>query len=292
MTQLLCCGLGYSAAAVAGRLRAEGWRVTGTSRSREGAARLATQGFAGLVFDGQAPSAEVTAALATTTHALVTAPPDALGDPLLRLHGADLARAAHLGWIAYLSTVGVYGEHGGGWVDEATAPKPGSTRSRQRYLAETQWQELAAQTGRRLFVLRLAGIYGPGRNALETLRAGTARRIIKPGQVFNRIHVADIASACLTMMAPASAPGVYNVTDDEPAPPQDVIAFAAGLLGLPVPPDQPFDTAELTPMARSFYAENKRVANRKLGAALAVRLAFPTYREGLMALRTETGREV
>lgn len=284
MSHLFCFGLGYSAAALASRLTAEGWRISGTSRSPDGVARLRAAGHDGLAFAGDARSPDVARTIALASHVLVSAPPDIDGDPVLRHHAGDLATAPGLCWIGYLSTVGVYGDHGGGWVDEDTEPRPATTRSRLRLAAEDQWRDFAVRTGRHLFVLRLSGIYGPGRNALENLQDGTARRIIKPGQVFNRIHVADIGSACQAMMQPGAAPGTYNVTDDEPAPPQDVVAYAAGLLGVAVPPEQPYDDAVMTAMARSFYGENKRVSNRKLRQTLGVQLAYPTYREGLRAL--------
>lgn len=284
MTHLLCFGLGYSASMLAARLSAKGWRISGTSRTRAGAERLEALGFRGLVFDGTSAGAGIADELATATHVLVSVPPDASGDPVLRLHAADLARAPALSWIGYLSTVGVYGDHAGGWVDETTHPRPVNERSRLRLAAERHWLELGRSSGRPVAALRLSGIYGPGRNALESLLDGTARRIIKPGQVFNRIHVDDIATACEAALAPGAPSGIFNVTDDEPAPPQDVVAFAAQLLGMPVPPDQPIEQAILSPMARTFYGESKRVANRKLREVLGVRLSYPTYREGLRAL--------
>jgi nucleoside-diphosphate-sugar epimerase len=187
--------------------------------------------------------------------------------------------------IVYLSTIGVYGDSGGAWVDEESPPKPRSPRSAARLAAEEAWRRFGAESGKAIAVLRLAGIYGPGRNALVTLADGTARRIVKPGQVFNRIHVTDIAQAIDTCFAQRAA-GVFNLADDAPAPPQDVIAFAAELLGKAPPPEIPFDDARaaLSAMAQSFYAENRRVRNTKLKTALGVRLAYPTYREGLRAL--------
>ena len=211
-------------------------------------------------------------------------PPDAAGDPVLRHFGQEIARAPQLERIIYLSTIGVYGDHGGGWVDETTVPRPVNERSRERLAAEQAWQALAARTGKSLQILRLAGIYGPGHNALVALRNGTARRIVKPGQVFNRIHVEDIARAVAAARAAAGKSAVWNVSDDEPAPAEDVVAYAAGLLGIAPPPEIAFDAADLSPMARSFYGESKRVANAAMKARLGVELAFPTYREGLRQL--------
>jgi nucleoside-diphosphate-sugar epimerase len=237
-----------------------------------------------LLFDGSAASPALAACVAESDDLLISAPPGAAGDPVL----AGLADATARGRtrsIVYLSTIGVYGDRGGDWVDEDSDARPGSPRATARLGAEAAWRQLGADTGKRVAVLRLAGIYGPGRNALVTLAEGTARRIVKPGQVFNRIHAADIARAIDACFA-READGVFNVVDDEPAPPQDVIAFAATLLGVAPPPDVPFEQARSTmsAMARSFYADNRRVRNAKLKAALGVRLAYPTYREGLRAL--------
>ncbi len=279
MSTLLCIGLGYSATVLAARVAAEGWRIIGTAKSPDGAARISALGYEALVFDGTAPSDALRPALASATHLLVSAPPDASGDPLLRHHAGDLPRT--IAWVGYLSTVGVYGDHGGAWVDETTVPKPVSNRSRWRLDAEQAWFDLAARTGIQTEIFRLAGIYGPGRGPLESARKGTARAIVKPGQVFNRIHVEDIANVLAAAIARPAGHTIYNVTDDEPAPPQDVLAQAARLLGLPAPPSVDFATADLTPMARSFYSECKRVSNARMKQALGVTLAFPTYRDGL-----------
>lgn len=289
MNHLVCLGLGYSARAAALRLKdRDGWRMTGTSRSEAGARRIGELGLQSVIYDGSAPSDALSAALETATHLLVSAAPDDGGDPLLRHHRADLVAAGHLRWIGYLSTIGVYGDQNGGWVDETTAVAPTSKRSRLRVGAEDDWADLATSRGDlRLQIFRLAGIYGPGRSAIGKVQAGTARRIIKPGQVFNRIHVADIAEVVLAGMDDPHVTDpveIFNVTDDEPAPPQDVIAFAAELLELPVPPAVPFDEADLSPMARSFYADLKRVSNARLKDRLGLRLTYPTYREGLRAI--------
>jgi len=193
-----------------------------------------------------------------------------------------LERMPKLAWIGYLSTVGVYGDHGGGWVDETTPLKPVSQRSVERVAAEGAWEAIAASRGVPLAILRLSGIYGPGRNAFVNLAEGKARRLVKPGQVFNRIHVEDIAGS-LQLLADDAIGGIFNVTDDEPAPPQDVVEFAAKLAAVPVPPEIDFDTATLSPMARSFYGENKRVSNARMKRT-GYTFSYPTYREALAAL--------
>ncbi|WP_306228811.1 SDR family oxidoreductase [Mangrovibrevibacter kandeliae] len=223
--------------------------------------------------------------MAVTTHLLISIAPGEAGDPVLATQRSRvLDQMPALRWIGYLSTVGVYGDHGGAWVDETGPLRPVSKRSVQRVEAEAGWQALADARDVPLAILRLSGIYGPGRSAIENLRAGTARRLVKPGQVFNRIHVADIAGALRLLSAQARG-GVFNVTDDEPAPPQDVVAYAAGLLGIDPPAEIAFDTADLTPMARSFYGENKRVRNERLKSA-GYEFLFPTYREGLKNVLT------
>jgi nucleoside-diphosphate-sugar epimerase len=292
MNHLLCFGFGFSARALARRLAGlatGGWRITGTSTSAEGVERIRAAGFEAALFDGSAPSPEAAAALATATHVLVSAPPGEAaegdgGDPVLRRHRGDLVQAARLQWIGYLSTIGVYGNHDGAWVDESTPVTPGSVRSRRRVAAEDAWLEVASENLALVRIFRLAGIYGPGRSAVDNLRDGSARRIIKPGQVFNRIHVDDIALVVHAEMEGRARHAIYNVTDNEPAPPQDVVAFAAGLLGLPVPPDIPFAEANLSPMGVSFYGENKRVSNALIRSALGVTLAYPTYREGMAGI--------
>ncbi len=242
-----------------------------------------------LPFDGAAENVDprVAAAIMEADALLVSAGPDENGDPVLRRLGREIAAAAKLKKIVYLSTIGVYGDHDGEWIDETAQPKPSNLRSRQRLAAEAEWLSLARASGKEVYVLRLSGIYGPGRNVLVKLREGTAKRLIKPGQVFNRIHVEDIAQAidaCFRGRAPG---GVYNVTDDEPAPPQDVVTFAAELVGMQPPPETKFEETPLTPMQRSFYGENKRVSNRRMKALLDLDLVFPTYREGVGALIDE-----
>lgn len=285
MTTLLAIGLGYSASAVAADLSAQGWRVIGTARSEDGLRAIEAKGFQAIAFDGGAPSPALAAAIGEATHLLLSAPPGADGDPVLVHHAQDLAAAPKLAWIGYLSTIGVYGDYQGAWVDEASEARPISDRSRWRLEAELAWQDFADARGVPVQTFRLAGIYGPGRNALERLLAGQERRIDKPGQVFNRIHLADIAATVdAGIRAGTNATGIFNVTDDEPAPPQDIVAYAAELLGRAPPPLIPFAEADLTPMARSFYAESKRARNDRIKRALGVTLAYPTYREGLRAI--------
>jgi dTDP-4-dehydrorhamnose reductase len=261
------------------------WRIIGTGRGAESLEAILALGYEGLPFAGDTPSVELARAIGEATHLLVSAAPDEAGDPLLKQHRADLEAAPKLQWIGYLSTIGVYGDTGGAWVDETATPQPVSQRSKWRLAAEQDWQDFAARHGVPLQIFRLAGIYGPGRNALERMRAGQERTIYKPGQVFNRIHVEDIATTVLAGIdAGARATGVFNVTDDEPAAPQDVAAFCAELLGIEPPPVVPFEEADLTPMARSFYEETKRVRTERITQELGVWLAYPTYREGLGAL--------
>jgi len=284
MNALFCFGLGYSACALARRLTREGWAVRGTSTTAEGVSRIAAAGYEALQFDGAAPGAGVAGALLASTHVLVSVPPDAAGDPVLRHHRSDLSRARSANWIGYLSTIGVYGDTGGAWVDEDTPARPSSERSQRRLEAEEAWLDLGQRTQKRVQIFRLGGIYGPGRSAFDSLRGGTARRIVKPGQVFNRVHVEDIASVLAAAIGGRGRHAVYNVTDDDPSPPQDVVARAAELLGEPPPPEVPFETAELSAMARTFYAENRRVRNERIKDDLGVRLSFPSYREGLQAI--------
>lgn len=274
MKTLLSLGHGYSAQALAHLLIPQGWQVIGTTRNAARAEAFRACGVEPLLLPGP-----LAPALARATHVLTSVAPDGAGDPILRDHSAELA-AARPEWVGYLSTTAVYGDHQGGWVDEETPLTPSTERGAARVRAEADWAAL----GLPLHIFRLAGIYGPGRGPFEKVRDGTARRIIKPGQVFSRIHVEDIAQVVAASMARPRPGAVYNVCDDEPAPPEDVIGHAAELLHLPVPPAIPYDQAEMTPMARSFYAESKRVRNDRIKDELGVRLRYPTYREGLAAL--------
>jgi nucleoside-diphosphate-sugar epimerase len=281
-SHLFCFGFGYSALALARRLIASGWVVTGTCRSAETAAVLREAGSFATLFDRDRPVD--LAVLDGVTHLLVSVPPDARGDPVLARHGEDIAALPGLSWLGYLSTTGVYGDRGGGWVDESAKLQPTGERGRRRCAAEAGWLALWRQHGVPIHLFRLAAIYGPGRSALDQVRAGTAQRIDKPGQIFSRIHVEDIASVLEASMARPNPGTAYNVCDDDPAPPQDVVAFACALLGVEPPPLVPFGEAGLSPMARSFYDDNKRVANLRIKEELGVRLRYPDYTTGLRAL--------
>jgi nucleoside-diphosphate-sugar epimerase len=290
MSNLFVFGLGYSAGTAGALLQARGWQVAGTVRFASKIASLEKEGLSAFLFDNRS---SVEKALDTATHLLVSTPPSEAGDPVLNAYVQALGVAPALRWVGYLSTIGVYGDYQGGWVDEYTPAAPATGRGAERIKAENAWSALASARGLSLDILRLSGIYGPGRSPLDRIRDGEARRIIKPGQVFNRIHVEDIArvvAAAAQEERNKSAVRIFNVTDDEPAPPQDVILYAAELLDAPAPPEIPFDSAELTPMARSFYGDNKRVRNDKMKRELGVTLRYPTYREGLRALaRTSDG---
>ncbi|MGL4975713.1 MAG: SDR family oxidoreductase [Bosea sp. (in: a-proteobacteria)] len=284
--KLLIFGLGYSAARFATLHRTSFASITGTVRSSEKAALLGAAGYDVIIWPGGDTKA-LTNAIANATHILISTPPGEEGDPVLAALGADLAKHRNLRWIGYWSTIAVYGDAGGKWVDEATPCNPANARGQARLAAEQGWARIAEATGAALHLMRLPGIYGPGRSAIDSLRDGSAKRLIKPGQVFNRIHVDDIAGATLAAAkAWQRLPGrhVFNITDDEPAPPQDVVTYAAGLLGTTPPPEQDFATATLSPMARSFYGENKRVSNALTKAALGWQPRFASYREGLTSI--------
>jgi nucleoside-diphosphate-sugar epimerase len=288
MSTLLCFGLGYAAEHFIGLFGGGYAHIVGTVRGGERAAVLNAR-FAGrlrvFAFDGIHPTPEVKSAIGDAELALVSIPQSATGDPVLAAFGDTLAQARRLRSLVYLSTVGVYGDHAGAWVDEETQPRPGTARSNERWAAERAWQEFGARTGIAVAILRLAGIYGPDRNALTQIRRGEARRIVKPGQVFNRIHVDDIAQAVNAAFV-QRASGIFNVADDEPCPPGDPLAFAAQLMGRDPPPEVAFDVVapSLSPLALSFWQASRRVKNDKLKRRLGVKLLFPTYREGLRAL--------
>ncbi len=288
MSTLICFGLGYSAEHFIGMFGDGFDRIIGTVRGAERAAVL-TARFSGrlkaFAFDGTFATPEVERAIGEADVALISIPQTAKGDPVLAAFGEALAQASRLRSIVYLSTVGVYGDHGGAWVDEETPPQPDSERARERLAVEQAWQKFGRRSRAAVAILRLAGIYGPGRNALVQIARGDARRIVKPGQVFNRIHVGDIAQAIDAALARAAA-GVFNVADDEPSPPGDPLVFAAQLLGRDPPSEIPFEQAapSLSPMALSFWQECRRVRNDKLKRELGVTLNYPTYREGLRAL--------
>ena len=286
--RLFVFGLGYSALALAERLAAKGWRIAGTCRGADKRQALAARGIEAHLFDREHPLADARSILAGTTHLLASVPPDGQGpsgDPVLDIHGTDIvATGSRLAWVGYLSTTGVYGDRDGGWVDESSAPTPSGERGRRRLAAEQGWLGQWRDHGIPVHLFRLAGIYGPGRSALDAVRSGTAKRVIKAGQVFSRIHVADIATVLEASIARPHPGAAYNLCDDDPAPPAEVIEHACRLLGVEPPPAVPFEEAALSPMARSFYDDNKRVHNDRIKRELGVRLAYPSYRDGLKAL--------
>lgn len=276
-------GAGYSGKAIANALKPEAASLSGTTRSKDKFASLAAAGMTPFLFDGVHLNDELIAAMGNVTHLVQSVAPGKDGDPLLALLGGDLKKfLPNLTWVAYLSTVGVYGDHHGAWVDETTPCRPVSARSVERVAAEAAWTEAAQKANVPLSILRLSGIYGPGRNAFMNFEKGTARRLVKKDQVFNRIRVEDIGAA-LAFLARKNQRGIFNVTDDEPCPPQDVVSFAATLMGVEPPPEQAFETADLTPMARSFYGENKRVSNARI-RDLGFDFRFPEYRLSLKQL--------
>lgn len=275
---LLSFGHGYSARALSRILLAQDWRVIGTTRNEDKAVGMMNDGIEPRIW----PGADMAPALNGATHLLISAAPDDAGDPVLAaLHDEIAARAGQFEWVGYLSTTGVYGDHGGDWVDETTPLTPSTKRGIARVQAESAW---AAIPDLPLHIFRLAGIYGPGRGPFAKVRAGTARRIIKADQVFSRTHVADIARVLAASIRNPNPGAVYNVCDNDPAAPQDVIGYAADLLGLPLPPAEDFEKAEMSPMARSFYAESKKVRNDRIKNELGVELLYPDYRSGLKAL--------
>ncbi|MEP3944735.1 SDR family oxidoreductase [Ascidiaceihabitans sp.] len=275
---LLSFGHGYSARALTSLLQPQGWRIIATTRSAEKAQALAATGVEALIW----PGTDMTEAIQSADHILISAGPDGDGDPVLTQWRDVIAKhAAQLRWVGYLSTTGVYGDHGGDWVDENTPLQPSTRRGQYRKDAEEGWGAIPDLP---LHIFRLAGIYGPGRGPFAKVRNGTARRIIKKDQVFSRTHVEDIAQILAASIAQPNPGAAYNVCDNDPAPPQDVIGHAAELLGLPIPEAVPFETAEMSPMARSFYAENKKVRNDRIKDELGVVLKYPTFREGLAAL--------
>lgn len=279
MTQtLLSFGHGYSARALTKLLMPQGWRVIGTTRSADKARELEAEGVEALIWPGD----DMGAALEAADHILISAGPKDDSDPTLALLREQITKKAQsLRWVGYLSTTGVYGNYDGAWVDEATPLNPTTKRGQARQRAEAEWAAIADLP---LHIFRLAGIYGPGRGPFSKVLNGTARRIIKEGQVFSRIHVEDIAQILEASILRPNPGAAYNMCDDDPAPPQDVIAHAATLLGMPIPPAIAYEDAEFTPMARSFYAENKKVRNDRIKTELGIKLLYPTYREGLQGL--------
>ncbi|WP_194097735.1 SDR family oxidoreductase [Marivivens aquimaris] len=281
MPTLLSFGHGYSAQALTDILP-EDWRVIGTTRKAEKIETLKAQGVEPVIW----PGSDLTAALDDATHLLISAAPSEDGDPVLNELRDEIAkRRDQFAWVGYLSTTGVYGDHNGDWVDESADLTPATKRGQLRVMAETDWRSMDVP----LHIFRLAGIYGPGRGPFSKVRSGSARRIIKKEQVFSRTHVEDIAQVLLASINRPNPGTAYNVCDDDPAPPEDVIAYAAELLGMPIPPAEDFETAEMTPMARSFYAESKKVRNDRIKDELGVVLIYPDYRAGLDDLLKREG---
>ena len=281
--RLFCFGCGYSARVFARRFAAQGGSVAGTCRTEEKAAGLRAAGIEAFIFAGNEPLPE--SALQGITHLLISTPPGEAGDPALAAHQEILRKLVPgIEWAGYLSTTGVYGDRKGGWVSEDTPLDPAVARSDRRAAAEVAWSDFARASGLPLHIFRLAGIYGPGRNQLKGVMDGTAKRIVKEGQIFSRIHVEDIATVLEASMARPNPGAIYNVCDDEAAPAPEVVAYAAQLLGKEPPPEISFEEANLPPMAASFYMASRRVSNRRIHEELGVELAYPTYREGLKAL--------
>lgn len=272
---LFCFGFGYTAAHLAARLLPLGWKIAGTAREADKRTALKAQGIDAYPF----PLPDAATALSGVTHILSSVPPRDGHDPVLAAHGGTIAALPDLVWAGYLSTTGVYGDTGGAWVDEDSPLNPSSPSGKARAAAEAEWQALDLH----LHIFRLSGIYGPGRSAIDQLRAGTAKRIAKPGQLFNRIHVGDIAAALAASMAHPNPGAIYNLADDEPAASSDVVLEASRLLGVAPPPEIPLEQADLSAMGRAFYAESKRVRNDRIKRDLGLTLAYPTYREGLVA---------
>ena len=276
-------GAGYSARAFSRLMTGEAERIDGTTRNEQNFPTLEKAGIAPIIFDGETASPELIDRLAKSTHVVISISPRESGDPSLAIVEEALRRPDNtIRWIGYLSTVGVYGNHDGNWIDETTPCEPSSRRSLERVEAENAWNALSERHGTPVALLRLSGIYGPGRNAFINLERGTARRIIKEGQVFNRIHVEDIAGT-LRFLAGTNTGGAFNITDNEPAPPQDVVVYAAELMGVAPPPEVPFEEADMTPMARSFYGENKRVSNQRI-KDLGYDFIHPDYKAAFSAM--------
>jgi|AntRauTorcE11897_2_1112592.scaffolds.fasta_scaffold02503_4 nucleoside-diphosphate-sugar epimerase len=281
--KLLCFGYGYTAHLLAEALKPYDWDIIGTTTDPDKKKQLRTQGINSLVFDSDHALTDPYTTLADVTHILVSVPPSARGDVVCDLHGEDIAQMKNLEWIGYLSSTGVYGNRDGQWVDETAMPAPTSRRGTLRYMAEQEWRNLFDEYHLPIHFFRMSGIYGPGRSALDSIRAGNSRRIDKPGHAFNRIHVDDIVQTLIASMNKPNPGTIYNLADDHPAPSHEVIAYACTLLGLDVPPLIPFEQVDMAPMVRSFYADNKRVKNTRIKEELGVTLLYPDYQSGLSA---------
>ena len=273
--QIFCFGMGFSARVLGYSLSEKGWMVSGTTRNGVGDT---------VIFDSNKPLPDPYSTLSNASHILLSIPPNEEGDPVFNCHASELASLSKLKCLGYLTTTGVYGDRKGGWVDEATPVAPTHRRGERRVLAERNWLNWAKKNNLPMHIFRLSGIYGPGRNALEKIRLGTARRIVKPGHVFSRIHVDDIAVVIEASINRPNPGAIYNVCDDEMAPSQDVVAYAAELLDMEPPKEIPIEQAELSTMAASFYIDNKRVRNDRIKRELGVQLRYPNYRVGLRAL--------
>lgn len=282
--KLFCFGYGYTCDYLAHALMAQGgWSVGGTTRDPEKRSFLRARGVQAHLFDYERPLGDPYFILDGTTHLLISTPPGDMGDPTFAMHAADIMRIPTLKWVGYLSTIGVYGDRDGGIVDERSEIRPNSKRGTRRVRAEAEWLSLFRGYGLPVHIFRLAGIYGPGRSALDSVRAGVARRINKPGQVFNRIHVEDIVQVLLASMAKPHPGQAYNLADDDPVPSHEVIKYACEVLGLTPPPLIPYNEADMAPITRSFYADNKRVANNLIKGELGVHLKYPDFRAGIDA---------
>lgn len=286
-SKLFCFGYGYTADALARALKAEGnWQIAGTTRDPAKRDAMIDHGIDAEVFNFEHAVADPITLLSGTTHVLISTPPDDNGDPTFRLHGEDIARISSIKWVGYLSTTGVYGDRAGDWVDENSNVQPTTKRGARRARAEQQWQSLYLAYGLPLHTFRLAGIYGPGRSSLDSVRAGVARRINKPGQAFSRIHIDDIVQVLRASMDRPRPGAIYNVADDYPAPSHEVIAYTCELLDKEPPPLLDYASADLAPITMSFYSDNKRIRNDLMKDELGVRLRYPTFREGLLGIRT------
>lgn len=281
--KLFCFGYGYTASFLADRLKPFGWKIAGTTTDPEKKKFMKQAGISALLYDHNHTVNDPHETFRDVTHVLLSIPPAAEGDPVVDVHGLDLAKMPNIEWVGYLSTTAVYGNQDGNWVDENTTPEPTSRRGSLRLRAEQQWQFLHMHDGLPLHIFRLSGIYGPGRSAIDSVRAGTATRIDKPGHVFNRIHVADIAQALIASMNTPKPGAIYNLSDDLPSSSNDVVTLACGLVGIDPPPLVQFNQTEMAPIVRSFYKDNKRVKNDRIKVELGVELLYPDYRTGLQA---------
>lgn len=292
--KLFCFGYGYTCDYLAHELMSRGgWTIGGTTRDVEKRAFLRSRGVKAHLFDYEHPLGDPYFILEGTTHLLISTPPDDRGDPTFNMHASDILRIPTLEWVGYLSTTGVYGDRDGGTVDEYSEIRPNSKRGSRRVRAEQEWLSLLQSNGVPVHIFRLAGIYGPGRSALDSVRAGVARRINKPGQVFNRIHVEDIVQVLIASMGKPNPGAAYNLADDDPVPSWEVITYTCELLGITPPPILPYNEADMAPIARSFYNDNKRVLNNRIKEELGVTLKYPDYKRGIDAcLAAETSDQL